>query len=71
MTKRLWGHHRLVVYRQQLLAQRLGDRVQPGAATASQDDALAAHGVLVGAGAGFDITVLRGSTFGLTSTLPA
>ena len=34
-------------------------------------NALAAHGVLVGAGAGFVITVLRGSPPVLASTLPA
>jgi hypothetical protein len=39
--------HRFVVHRQQLLAQRLGDRVQPGDAAAGQDDALAANGVLI------------------------
>jgi len=33
--------HRLVVHRQQLLADALGDRIEPGAGTAGEDDALA------------------------------
>jgi hypothetical protein len=40
-------HHRLVVYRQQLLGDRLGDGIQPGARAAGEDDALArAHAAL-------------------------
>ena len=31
-------NHRLVVHRQQLFAHRLGDRMEPGTATPSQDD---------------------------------
>ena len=33
--------HRLVVERQQLLRQRMGDRIEPGARAAGEDDALA------------------------------
>lgn len=33
--------HRLVVHRQQLLADRLGERIQPGAGSTGQNDALA------------------------------
>jgi len=34
-------NHRLVIHRQQLFADRLGDRMQPRAASPRQDDALA------------------------------
>ncbi|OIQ75685.1 hypothetical protein GALL_426430 [mine drainage metagenome] len=36
--------HRLVVHRQQLLADRLRDRVEPRAGTAGEDEAFALHG---------------------------
>ena len=41
--------HRLVEYRQQLLADRLGDRIQAGAGTAGEDDALSGSDLVLAA----------------------
>ena len=56
--------HRLVVDRQQLLADHLGHRVEPRAGAAGQDDALARRHGATGSGAAIKVSTTRSSARG-------